>query len=95
MSPTLFRQLNHNVRGWSDFYVNFLDVIKIISINWHPRLFCLFVCLFDSKYKYTLQIKYYNPRSVLTSSPVFTTGSYPEVALTHMYQETSIMTIRY
>ncbi len=91
MSPTLFHQLSHHVKGWSSFYLNPIDIRKIVSVKWHPRLFCVF----NRDYPYTLSIKYYNPRSVVTSGPVLTTGGHVGASLTEKYEEHSYMTIRY
>jgi hypothetical protein len=91
MSPTLFHQLKHHVKGWSSFYVNPIDVRKVISISWHPRLFCIF----NQDYPYTLKIKYYDPRNVTIANPVFTSGGHTGIALTNIYEEHSYMEIRY
>ena len=90
MSPTLFHQLKHHTKGWSSFYVNPIDVRKVISISWNPRLFCIF----DQDYPYTLRIKYYNPRSVEIASPVIS-GGHTGIAFTEKYEENSYITIRY
>jgi hypothetical protein len=90
MNATLLHNLKSHVKGWSSFYVNPIDIRKVIDISYNKRLFCIF----DSEYKYTLRIEYYNPRSEITTSPVFTSrGS--GVAITESYKEISIMTIRY
>lgn len=91
MTPTLYHTLKNYMRGWSSFHVNPLDIRKIIEINYHQRLFCIF----DREYKFTLKIKYYNPRSESNSSLVMTAGGHVGVAFNERYVESSYMTVRY
>lgn len=75
MTPTLFHYLGHHVSGWSHFYTNPLDIRRIISITYHKRLFCIF----DTKYKYTMKIKYngvgtMSPSSIEVSKKKFYTN---------------------
>jgi hypothetical protein len=91
MTPTLSHTLKNYVKGWSGFFVNQLDIRKIIKIDYHKRLFCVF----DHEYKYTLEILYYNPRSESRLSPVITSGGHMGISFNNDYEETSTITVRY
>ena len=85
---TLFHMLGHHVKGMSYFYVNPLDVRKVLDMKVSTRLFCLF----DRQYPYTLKIKYSNPRETVGINPVIGGGG---VVLSGEYSESDVMTVRY
>lgn len=91
MSPTLYHTFKGFVRGLSSFYINPVDVRKVIKMNYRQRLFCIR----DTEYKYSLEIEYFNPRSNPTSTPVITSGGHVGVGFYNEYVETSEMTLRY
>lgn len=88
--PTLFHTLK-GVRGWSDFYINPLDVRNIININYRRRWFML--TAYDRPW--SMRIDYYNPHSSTTSIPVMTTNGHIGIGFTSRYSESSLMTLRY
>ena len=90
MSPTIHHTLTNFVRGWSGFYINPLDIRKIRRIMYHKRLFCFL----DPEYKYTLSIRYYDPRSEYGPNLVFTNKG-TSIILSETYEEESHMTVRY
>lgn len=90
MSPTIFHHLKHHVPGWSTFYINPIDLRKIIKINYFKRLFCIG----DPDYPYTLKIKYLNQEIETKQNGVFGFRD-GELVLTNEYNKTSIMTVRY
>lgn len=90
MFPTLYHTFKGFVKGLSSFHINPIDVRKVIDINYRKRLFCIF----DTEYKYTLKIKYFNPRSILSSN-IITSNGHIGIGFYNEYVETSEMTLRY
>lgn len=91
MTPTVYHTFRNFVKGLSGFHLNPIDVRKVMNIDYRKRLFCIF----DKEYKYTLEIKYSNPRSELRVSSVLTTGGQIGTGIYKEYVESSIMTLRY
>jgi hypothetical protein len=91
MSPTLHHTFKGFVKGLSYFHINPVDIRKVIKINYRKRLFCIF----DTEYKYSMEIEYFNPRSEISSSTVITSGGHVGFGIYNQYVETSEMTLRY
>lgn len=91
MSPTIYHTFRNFVKGYSFFHHNPIDVRKVIEIYYRKRLFCIL----DREYKYKLIIEYSNPRSNLTITPMITFGGQVGVAYTRIYEESSLMTLRF
>ena len=93
MSATVYHTFTGCVKGLSSFHINPADVRKIIDITYRKRLFCIF----NKEYKFSLDIKYFDPKNETTVSPaVVFAGQYGIGGVFHStYVETSIMTLRY
>lgn len=91
MSPTIYHTFKGFVKGLSSFHINPIDVRKVIKIDYRKRLFCIF----DTEYKYSLEMEYLNPRSELSAAPVITSGGHCGTGFYNEYIETSEMTLRY
>jgi hypothetical protein len=91
MAPTLYHTFTNFVRGWSGFYINPVDVRKIRHIYYKKRWFCLY----SPEYEYTLNIRYYNPRSEYGSNLVFIPNTGVTVMYSEKHVEESHMTLRY
>lgn len=92
MIPKLFHKLSHHVKSPSSkFYVNPVDVKKVISFDKRKRIFCIF----NREYPYELDIEYFNPRHVRAPNFAITTGPGIGVAFGEKYEEISTMSIRY
>lgn len=89
MSASLKHILRNCKPGWSHLNLSELDVRKVMSIDYHKRLFCLF----DRDHPYTLRIEYYNPRSTFGFAPVL--GGRGGFVPTNDYEESSMITKRY
>lgn len=91
-NQTFKHYLRFCVKGWSDFYINPVDVRKVLSISHRERLFCLF----DRDYKYTMDIGYANPANVSKMVPVFTTRGVGFAPTSQFDMDNvSMMTVRY
>ena len=66
MNNILFHTLK-GIRGWSHCELSKIDVAKVISLDYHERLFKIF----DTNHPYTLTIEYKEPKHSTTVSPVF------------------------
>lgn len=89
MFGVLFHSLSGK-NGWSYLKLNKIDVAKVIKMSCNERLFCIF----DRDHPYTLTIKYDQPDSRTTASPVIGSGGFQTV-IHDEYVPNQLITKRY
>ena len=86
MTTGILKHTLRGINGWSFLSIKYIDVMKVVYICHHQRLFCIF----NQEHPWTLTIEYDEP--VESWMPVYTTGGY---GITRSVDLTQFITRRY